>query len=75
MNFAPKLTLDPLFLSTNGYFEDCNLILENSLNCLVKCNHFWLQTPLNHQFLPIVYLPVTGHKKACLRDRTGLGNR
>ena len=28
-----------------------------------------------HQLLPLVQTPVTGHKKACLRDREGPGNR
>ena len=40
-----------------------------------KSDQFQLRTPSNHQLLLLVHTPVTGHERACSRDRTDPGNR
>lgn len=52
----------------SDYFEDCR----DYPYFPRKSNQFQLGTPSNHQLLPLVHT-ITGHKRACLRDRTGRG--
>ena len=40
------------------------LNIRNHHNFLGKSVHFLLRTPPGHQLLPIVHVPITGHKTA-----------
>ncbi len=37
---AAKSEIEERDTEESDYFEDCNWMLENSLNFLVKCDHF-----------------------------------
>ena len=59
----------------SDHFEDCNQILESTPIFSCKSDQSQLRIPSDHQLLPLVHTPVTGHKRACLRNKTGPGNR